>query len=61
MITHICTAGDHVVLPADLYGGTYRLVNKVFKRWGLRYDLVDQTDLDALERVVERADAAGLG
>jgi hypothetical protein len=40
------------VLPADLYGGTYRLVDKVMSRWGLEYDLVDQTDLDALERAV---------
>ena len=52
VITRICTVGDHIVLPADLYGGTYRLVDKVFKQWGLRYDLVDQTDLGALERVV---------
>ena len=51
-ITHVCAAGDHVVLPADLYGGTYRLVDKVLARWGLRYDLIDQTDLDALERAV---------
>jgi cystathionine gamma-synthase len=51
-ITHVCRTGDHVVLPADLYGGTYRLVDKVLKRWGLDYELVDQTDLDALERAV---------
>ena len=52
LITVACKAGSHVVLPADLYGGTYRLVDKVMARWGLRYDLVDQTDLDALERAV---------
>ena len=51
-ITHVCGAGDHIVLPADLYGGTYRLVDKVLHDWGLRFDLVDQTDLDALERTV---------
>jgi cystathionine gamma-synthase len=52
LITVVCEAGSHVVLPADLYGGTYRLVDKVLSRWGLKYDLVDQTDLDALERAV---------
>jgi cystathionine gamma-synthase len=52
LITVVCEAGSHVVLPADLYGGTYRLVDKVLARWGLTYDLVDQTDLDAVERVV---------
>jgi cystathionine gamma-synthase len=52
VITHTCAAGDHVLLPDDLYGGTYRLVDKVLTRWGLRYELVDQTDLDAVERAV---------
>jgi cystathionine gamma-synthase len=52
LITVVCRAGSHIVLPADLYGGTYRLVDKVLSRWGLEFDLVDQTDLDALERVV---------
>jgi cystathionine gamma-synthase len=52
LITVVCEAGSHVVLPADLYGGTYRLVDKVLTRWGLSYDLVDQTDLAALERAV---------
>ena len=52
LMTVACEAGSHVVLPADLYGGTYRLVDKVLSRWGLSYDLVDQTDLAALERAV---------
>ena len=52
LITVVCETGWHVVLPADLYGGTYRLVDKVLSRWGLSYDLVDQTDLAALERAV---------
>src|SRR5215218_7896470 len=45
LITAACETGDHVVLPRDLYGGTYRLVDKVLRRWGLGLDLVDQTDL----------------
>jgi cystathionine gamma-synthase len=52
LITAVCAAGAHVVLPADLYGGTYRLVDKVMTRWGLTYDLVDQTDLAAVERAI---------
>jgi cystathionine gamma-synthase len=52
LITAACATGSHVVLPADLYGGTYRLVDKVLTGWGLTYDLVDQTDLGALERAV---------
>ena len=52
VITHVCSAGDHIVLPHDLYGGSFRLVDRVLSRWGARYDLVDQTDLHAVERAV---------
>ena len=47
VITAVCGAGSHMVLPADLYGGTFRLVDKVMNSWGLEYDLVDQTDVAA--------------
>ena len=52
LIPAVAAAGDHVVIPDDLYGGTYRLVDKVLSHWGLRYTMVDQTDLDALEAAV---------
>jgi cystathionine gamma-synthase len=52
LITAICAAGDHIVIPNDLYGGTYRLVDKILTRWGLAYTMVDQTDLDAVEAAV---------
>jgi cystathionine gamma-synthase len=52
LITVVAEAGGHIVLPSDLYGGTYRLVDKVLARWGLRYTMVDQTDLDAVAAAV---------
>jgi cystathionine gamma-synthase len=52
VITATATAGDHIVIPNDLYGGTYRLVDKVLNRWGLNYTMVDQTDLEALEAAI---------
>jgi cystathionine gamma-synthase len=52
LLTAVCSAGDHVVIPDDLYGGTYRLVDKVLTRWGLSYTMVDQTDLDAVAAAV---------
>ncbi len=52
LITAVATAGSHVIIPSDLYGGTYRLVDKVLNRWGLEYTMVDQSDLDAVERAV---------
>jgi cystathionine gamma-synthase len=52
LLSAVCSAGDHVVLPSDLYGGTFRLVDKVLTRFGITYTLVDQTDLDALAAAV---------
>jgi cystathionine gamma-synthase len=54
LITAIAGAGSHVVLPDDLYGGTYRLVDKVLSRFGVEYDMVDQRDLDAVARAVRQ-------
>ncbi len=44
--------GDHVVLADDVYGGTYRLLDKVFGQWGLEIDVVDLTDLDAVSGAI---------
>ena len=52
LLTAATDAGAHVVLPDDLYGGTYRLVDKVLSRFGLEYDLVDQTDPESVRAVL---------
>jgi cystathionine gamma-synthase len=44
--------GDHVVLGDDVYGGTYRILSKVLQGWGLEFDTVDLTDLDAVRKAV---------
>jgi cystathionine gamma-synthase len=44
--------GDHVVLGDDVYGGTYRLLAKVLADWGVGFDTVDLTDLDAVRTAV---------
>ncbi|TNC48114.1 cystathionine gamma-synthase [Mumia zhuanghuii] len=44
--------GDHVVIPDDAYGGTYRLFDKVESRWGLEYDPVAIADVDAVRAAV---------
>jgi cystathionine gamma-lyase len=40
--------GDHVVFTEDVYGGTFRLFDKVFRRYGLSFTAVDPTDPDAI-------------
>lgn len=45
---NLLSAGDHVVVGDDLYGGTYRLFSKVLVRYGLTFSYVDMRDLDAV-------------
>jgi len=49
----LLSAGDRIVCGHDVYGGTYRLLDKVMRRHGLVFDTVDTTDLDAVERALE--------
>ena len=51
-------SGARVVIPNDVYGGTYRLFDKVMGSLGLRYDTVDMTDLAAVRETL--ADQAAL-
>jgi len=44
----LCAPHDHVVVPGDAYGGTFRLVDKVFGPWGVVHTSVDLSDLDRL-------------
>jgi len=48
----LCRPGDHVILPGDAYGGTFRLVAKVLANWGLEYTSVALDDLDAVRGAV---------
>ena len=44
-LMYLLNAGDHVVVSDDLYGGTFRLFDKVFKRHGLTFSFVDMTEV----------------
>jgi len=43
-VLHLLSAGDHVLFSDDVYGGTFRIFDKVFRRHGLAFDAVDMTD-----------------
>lgn len=49
----LLSAGDHVVITEDVYGGTYRLVTKVLPRFGITHTFVDFTDLEAVKAAVK--------
>ena len=48
----LCAPGDHVVIPDDAYGGTFRLVDKVLAPWGLEHTPVAMSDLDAVAAAI---------
>ncbi|OJZ72589.1 cystathionine gamma-synthase [Mycobacterium paraffinicum] len=44
--------GDHVIIPNDAYGGTFRLIDKVFTQWGVQYTPVALSDADAVRAAI---------
>ena len=62
LVRALCRPGDHVVIPDDAYGGTFRLFDKVEQAWGLEHSPAPVSDVDAVaRRDPPRADQAGLG
>ncbi|MFL5404955.1 MAG: cystathionine gamma-synthase [Myxococcales bacterium] len=51
-VLHLCNAGDHVILGDDLYGGTFRIADKVFKRLGVELTFVDMTFPQRIEAAI---------
>jgi cystathionine gamma-lyase len=49
MMMHLLQVGDHVVCSDDVYGGTFRLFDKVFRHSGIEFSFVDMTKPEALE------------
>src|SRR6201999_3863657 len=44
--------GGHIVIPDDAYGGTFRLIDKVFTHWGLQHTPVALSDVDAVRAAI---------
>jgi len=51
-LLYLLDPGDRLVLTDDAYGGTWRLADKVWRRYGVQTDAVDLTDLDAVAEAV---------
>ncbi|MFD0741851.1 cystathionine gamma-synthase [Phytohabitans flavus] len=52
LLRTVCRPGDHVVIPDDAYGGTYRLFAKVAERWGLSWTAARISDADAVRAAI---------
>lgn len=51
-IMNLLSAGDHVICGDDVYGGTYRLFEKVWKRYGLTFTFVDASDVSKIKAAI---------
>ncbi|SEF00158.1 cystathionine gamma-lyase [Arthrobacter alpinus] len=52
LIRALLLPGDHIIMGNDVYGGTYRLINRVLSVWGISNAAVDMNDADALAAAV---------
>jgi cystathionine gamma-synthase len=52
LLRAVLRPGDHVVIPDDAYGGTYRLIARVAGPWGIEHSAAQLTDLDAVRAAI---------
>jgi cystathionine beta-lyase len=51
-VLNLFKSGDRIVISSNVYGGTFRILDKIFKNFGLEYVIVDTTYLDNLEKAL---------
>jgi cystathionine beta-lyase/cystathionine gamma-synthase len=59
-IATMLKSGDHVVVSDNTYGGTFRLFDKVLRRYQLSFTYVDTSNLDDVERAMTPATGCSL-
>jgi cystathionine gamma-synthase len=52
LLRALLTPGDHIVMGNDVYGGTHRLVSRVFLPWGISLSTVEMSDIDAVRATI---------
>jgi cystathionine gamma-synthase len=52
LLRAVVRPGDHIVIGNDVYGGTYRLINRIFGEWGVEHSVVDLADLRAVQKAI---------
>ncbi len=53
LLRTVCRPSDHVLIPGDAYGGTYRLVDKIFQAWGVGYRSVRMSEPAAVRKALQ--------
>ena len=57
-VLHLLRSGDRVLISSNVYGGTFRVLDRVFGQFGLEYSMVDTTDASAVEAALAEGAAA---
>ncbi|MFG3346633.1 cystathionine gamma-synthase [Streptomyces sp. NPDC048018] len=52
LLRTLLVPGDHVVIPNDAYGGTFRLFAKVVQRWGVDFSVADTSDIESVRGAI---------
>ncbi|MEE1817227.1 cystathionine gamma-synthase [Streptomyces sp. NPDC004288] len=52
LLRALLAPGDHVVIPNDAYGGTFRLFAKVVQRWGVDFSVANTSDIESVRGAV---------
>ena len=52
-VMRLLSAGDHVIMAEDMYGGTYRLAERILTRFGLSFSYVDMRDMANIEAAIK--------
>lgn len=52
-VLNIFSPGDHIIVSDDIYGGTYRLFEEVYKKYGIQHTFVDTTDIETVSAEIK--------
>ena len=53
-VIHLLSAGDEVIFTRNVYGGTYRIMEKIYKNFSINSHWVDTTNLEVLEKTISK-------
>lgn len=52
-VLSLFSSGDKIIIPSNLYGGTFRVIDKVFKNFNIQYEIVDFSRVNDVKRILE--------
>ena len=47
------SAGDHIIVTKDIYGGTHKFLSTIAPRYGIEFDYIDCTDIESIQAAIQ--------